>query len=105
MNEMEKALAAKDNVSYGRADTALHEALFAHCGNRYMVESYRLVAGRVAALRTNLSSPIDVQTPMSFQEHGKLVMSFAQGDFAALESLHRSRHAHVREEQAFEQRA
>jgi DNA-binding GntR family transcriptional regulator len=87
MNEMEKALAAKDNVSYGRADTALHEALFAHCGNRYMVESYRLVAGRVAALRTNLSSPIDVQTPMSFQEHGKLVMSFAQGDFAALESL------------------
>jgi DNA-binding GntR family transcriptional regulator len=87
MADMEKALAVRDKIGYGRADTALHEALFAHCGNRYMVESYRLVAGRVAALRTNLSAPIDVQTPTSFQEHGKLMAVFEQGDFAALEIL------------------
>jgi DNA-binding GntR family transcriptional regulator len=87
MADMEEALAAKDNISYGRADTALHEALFAHCGNHYMAESYRLAAGRIAALRTNLSAPIDVQTPMSFQEHAELVMLFEQGDFVALESL------------------
>ena len=73
--EMEQALAAKDNVAYGRADTALHEAFFAHCGNRYLVESYQLVSGRVAALRTNLSAPVDVQTPASFDEHRKLLRS------------------------------
>ena len=85
--EMEQALAARDNVAYGRADTTLHDAFFAHCGNRYLVESYQLVSGRVAALRTNLSAPIDVQTPASFEEHRKLLRLFARGEFAAFETL------------------
>lgn len=78
---MEQAVAAKDNVAYGRGDTAMHEALFAHCGNRYLVESYQLVSGRVAALRTNLSAPVDVRTPASFEEHRKLLRLFGRGDF------------------------
>ncbi|MDR6869341.1 DNA-binding GntR family transcriptional regulator [Bosea sp. BE125] len=84
---MEQALKARDNVAYGRADTALHEAFFNHCGNRYLQESYRLVAGRVAALRTNLSSPIDVQTPLSFEEHRSILGFFQAGDFAGFTSL------------------
>ena len=87
ISEMELALAAKDNVAYGRADTALHEAFFAHCGNRYLVESYQLVSGRVAALRTNLSAPVDVQTPASFDEHRKLLHLFERGELAAFETL------------------
>jgi DNA-binding GntR family transcriptional regulator len=85
--DMEQALAAKDNVAYGRADTALHDALFAHCGNRYLMESYQLVSGRVAALRTNLTSPVDVQTPASFEEHRTLLRLFERGEFATLEAL------------------
>ena len=87
ISEMELALAAKDNVAYGRADTAMHEAFFAHCGNRYLVESYQLVSGRVAALRTNLSAPVDVQTPASFDEHRKLLHLFERGELAAFETL------------------
>lgn len=87
---MEQALAAKDNVAYGRADTALHDAFFVHCGNHYLMESYQLVSGRVAALRTNLSSPIDVQTPASFDEHRTILRLFEHGEFAALETLLRS---------------
>jgi DNA-binding GntR family transcriptional regulator len=84
---MEQALKARDNVAYGRADTALHEAFFNHCGNHYLQESYRLVAGRVAALRTNLSSPIDVQTPRSFEEHRAILGFFQAGDFPSFTSL------------------
>ncbi|WP_315834849.1 GntR family transcriptional regulator [Bradyrhizobium prioriisuperbiae] len=84
---MEQAVTEKDNVAYGRADTAMHDALFAHCGNHYLIESYQLVAGRVAALRTNLSAPIDVQTPASFHEHGTLLRLFEGGDFAAFAAL------------------
>jgi DNA-binding GntR family transcriptional regulator len=87
ISAMEQALATKDNVAYGRADTALHDALFAHCGNRYLVESYQLVSGRVAALRTNLSAPVDVQTPASFDEHRKLLRLFERGEFLAFETL------------------
>jgi DNA-binding GntR family transcriptional regulator len=84
---MEHALAAKDNVAYGRADTAMHDALFAHCGNRYLQESYQLVSGRLAALRTNLSAPIDVQTPESFEQHRALLRFFERGDFTGFEKL------------------
>nr|WP_249158218.1 GntR family transcriptional regulator [Bradyrhizobium jicamae] len=84
---MERALAARDNVAYGRADTAMHDALFAHCGNHYLAESYQLVAGRVAALRTNLTSPIDVQTPASFNEHRNLLDLFTRGDFTSFATL------------------
>jgi len=83
---MEPAVAARDNIAYGRADAAFHEALFAHCGNRYLAESYQLVSGRVAALRTNLTSPIDVRTRSSFDEHRKLLDLFARGAFAAFEA-------------------
>ncbi|MBB4018442.1 DNA-binding GntR family transcriptional regulator [Chelatococcus caeni] len=85
--DMEKALEKRDNVAYGRADTALHEALFAHCGNSYIEESYRLAAGKIAALRTNLSSPIDVQNPTSYEEHRSFLRFFEAGDFAAFERL------------------
>jgi DNA-binding GntR family transcriptional regulator len=84
---MQQALAAKDNVAYGRADTALHDAFFAHCGNHYLVESYQLVSGRVAALRTSLTSPVDVQTPASFEEHRTLLRLFERGELAAFETL------------------
>ncbi|MCP3473978.1 GntR family transcriptional regulator [Bradyrhizobium sp. CCGUVB1N3] len=84
---MEEALTAKDNVAYGRADSAIHDALFAHCGNRYLQESYQLVSGRVAALRTNLSAPVDVRTPESFEQHLTLLRLFERGDFAAFEKL------------------
>jgi len=84
---MEQAVAAKDNVAYGRADTAMHEALFTHCGNHYLLESYQLVSGRVAALRTNLSSPIDVVTQASFAEHRTLVQLFERGELNSFEKL------------------
>jgi DNA-binding GntR family transcriptional regulator len=84
---MEPAVTARDNIAYGRADAAFHEALFAHCGNHYLVESYQLVSGRVAALRTNLTSPIDVRTRTSFDEHRRLLDLFARGEFADFEKL------------------
>ena len=85
--EMKRALAVKDTLAYGSADTAFHDALFAHCGNHYLMQSYQLIAGRVAALRTNLSSPIDVRTPASFDEHRRLLRWFERGDLAAFETL------------------
>ena len=84
---MEPAIAARDNIAYGRADAAFHEALFAHCGNRYLAESYQLASSRVAALRTNLTSPIDVRTRTSFDEHRELLDLFARGEFAAFAIL------------------
>lgn len=84
---MELALKEHDTVSYGRADTGLHDALLDHCGNAYLQDSYRLAAGKIAALRTNLSSPLDVKRPESFEQHRTLLRLFIQGDFPAFEAL------------------
>lgn len=99
--DMKRALAARDTLAYGSADTAFHDALFAHCGNHYLMQSYQLIAGRVAALRTNLSSPIDVQTPESFDQHRELLDLFERGKFEGftkLMTLHiaNSGHAYAR---------
>jgi DNA-binding GntR family transcriptional regulator len=85
--EMKRALTAKDTLAYGSADTAFHDALFAHCGNHYLMQSYQLIAGRVAALRTNLSSPLDVQTPASFDQHRELLDLFERGKFEGFTKL------------------
>jgi DNA-binding GntR family transcriptional regulator len=101
VTEMKRALATRDTLAYGSADTAFHDALFAHCGNHYLMQSYQLIAGRVAALRTNLSSPIDIQTPASFDQHRKLLQMFKDGkfgEFAELMIVHiaSSGHAYAR---------
>ncbi|MFC5522196.1 GntR family transcriptional regulator [Polaromonas jejuensis] len=85
--EMESAVKRRDTVAYGRADTSLHEAMFTHCGNTYLQESYKLAAGKIAALRTNLSAPLDVRSPDSFSEHRKFLKLFIKGDFEAFEKL------------------
>jgi DNA-binding GntR family transcriptional regulator len=87
IGKMEKAVMAEDKVAYGRADTAFHETFVSHCGNRYVQEAYGLVAGRVAALRTNYSAPIDVQTPRSFEEHRSFVKLFEKGEFEEFDRL------------------
>lgn len=87
IESMESALTRHDTVAYGQADTGLHDALLDHCGNAYLQEAYRLAAGKIAALRTNFSAPLDVQRPASFDEHKELLQLFIQGDFAAFEAL------------------
>lgn len=99
--DMKQALAARDTLAYGSADAAFHDALFVHCGNHYLMQSYQLIAGRVAALRTNLSSPVDVQTPSSFDQHRELLDLFERGKFEGftkLMTLHitNSGHAYAR---------
>ena len=96
--DMKQAVAAKDTLAYGSADTAFHDALFFHCGNHYLMQSYQLIAGRIAALRTNLSSPIDVQTPASFDQHRELLDLFERGKFEGftkLMTLHISNSGHA----------
>lgn len=85
--EMEAARAARDAVRYGRADTRLHEAFFAHCGNPYLQAAYATAALKIATLRTHLSAPADVLHPAGFEQHNRLMSLFEAGDFAGFRTL------------------
>src|SRR5215475_3197936 len=45
--EMEAAETAGDDRAAAKADADFHEALFANCGNRFLVQSYALVSGPI----------------------------------------------------------
>ncbi len=79
--EMEAAAAADDEVAYGHCDSAFHEALFTHCGNPYVVNSYALVSGKIAALRTNMAKQFSNARDVSLDEHRQIIELVEAGDF------------------------
>jgi DNA-binding GntR family transcriptional regulator len=89
VQQMEHAEAQRNRVDYGHADTRFHEALFEHCGNPYLLGAYGLVAGKIAALRTQLTAPFDVLRTQSLNEHRKFVTLFRKGDFVGFQELMR----------------
>lgn len=84
---MEAAQAGGSRRDYARADTGFHEVFFRHCGNRYLANAYRGVSGRVAALRTHLSVPLEGEQERSMAEHRQMVEAFAAGRLADLDSI------------------
>lgn len=88
--EMESAQAAGDAVAYSRADTRFHQSFFDHCGNSYVQDSFRLVEGRIATLRTILTAPIKALRKESLDEHRHMVTLMEQGDLPALERIFRT---------------
>jgi DNA-binding GntR family transcriptional regulator len=85
--EMEAADAADDEVAYGRCDSAFHEALFTHSGNPYVVNSYALVSGKIAALRTNMAKQFADARDVSLEEHREIIRCVDEGDFDRLAVL------------------
>jgi DNA-binding GntR family transcriptional regulator len=84
---MAAAQEAGDTLAYARADAAFHEAIVDNSANRYLIESYTLVSGRVSALRTR---NLGASTPLrrrSTAAHRAIVAAFARGDLAEAEQI------------------
>lgn len=81
--QMEAAAAADDDVAYGHGDSVFHEAFFSQSGNPYVVNSYALVSGKIAALRANMARQFSNARDVSLQEHRAMVACVDAGDFAS----------------------
>lgn len=78
---VDRMTAARDknrDRQYLDLDTDFHALFFKHCGNRFMDEAYRLIASRVAAVRTHLAA-IPRHTDKSYNEHLKMCQSIKDG--------------------------
>jgi DNA-binding GntR family transcriptional regulator len=78
VSDMESARKRNDTKAYLRADTRFHQAFFRRCGNEYLVDTYELHVGKIAALRTHLAVK-PLHTEMSYREHCELSDLIAQG--------------------------
>jgi DNA-binding GntR family transcriptional regulator len=84
--DMSAACEAGDNLRSARADDHFHDAALEHCGNPYLINAYRLVSSKVAALRSHRSTlPTRKQASA---EHLAIVAMLEAGQMAeALEVL------------------
>lgn len=81
LKQMTAALARGDLKAYLAADTLFHLRFIENCGNRHLLETYRMHIGKIAALRTHLAQKPQ-HTSMSFQEHKQMVEKLSAGDVA-----------------------
>ncbi|QDG75388.1 GntR family transcriptional regulator [Labrenzia sp. PHM005] len=76
--EMRDALSRGDTRAYLDLDTAFHSVFLNHCGNPYLVDTYKRFAGKIAALRTHLAVK-PFHTKLSMQEHEEILESLDGG--------------------------
>ena len=84
---MESAHEADDQPVYSRVDSNFHESIVENSANRYLIESYKLVSGRVGALRSrNLLSSMPLRK-RSNAAHRSILAAFEKGDLAEAEQV------------------
>jgi DNA-binding GntR family transcriptional regulator len=85
--EMETALERDDDDAreYVRLDTRFHQCAFDHCGNSYLKDAHGLAAGRIAALRANITAPYAERRAESMAEHRAMVRMLSESDLAAFD--------------------
>jgi DNA-binding GntR family transcriptional regulator len=84
---MERAGDADDRLGVARADTAFHQAIAGNSANEYLIAAYRMVSGRVAALRAHNLMATDTIRKKSLAEHRSVIAAFAKGDLGRAESV------------------
>jgi DNA-binding GntR family transcriptional regulator len=84
--DMDAACLSGDNLRSARADDHFHDASLEHCGNPYLVNAYRLVSSKVAALRSHRST-LPTRTQAS-AEHLAIIAMLEAGQMTkALDAL------------------
>ena len=77
---MSHELAASDIRAYNRLDAEFHLALLRHCGNRYLLSSYRSIHASICALRAHMASRAEGALDASMAEHRELIRLLSDGD-------------------------
>ncbi len=89
---MRAAMEAGDFRRYGQLDTEYHLAIIEAAGNRYLLQGYRLIMGRVATLRTQLALNARNEPGRSMHDHDRMPELVRARQVARLKSVLR---AHV----------
>lgn len=84
--DMHEAIRSGDNLRSSHADTAFHGGPIENSGNSYLINAYRLVSGKVAALRSHRST--DSIRSEASAEHFEIIARLEEDDLpAALAAL------------------
>jgi DNA-binding GntR family transcriptional regulator len=92
--QMQQALAAMDAAdqlddqrAYSRADALFHESIVENSANTFVIEAYKLVSGRVGALRSHNLIRADELRGKSTAAHRAIAHAFEKGDLPLAEEV------------------
>ena len=84
LNELRKVVTMMDVArqegnedKYLDLDTDFHALFFKYCGNEFLDDAYRLIAARVASVRTHLAA-VPFHTEKSYDEHRRMTQSIGE---------------------------
>ena len=84
---MKHSLDTNDQRGYAYADSIFHQAAVDNCANRHLIESYKLVSGRLETLRShNLTNWQNLRNKIT-TEHRSIVAAFDKGDLMLVEEI------------------
>ncbi len=86
VEEMTLAQKRGNMKRYLALDTRFHQLIFKYSGNDYLSASYSRYVGKIAALRTHLSS-LPKHTELSYDEHKELAKAVRRGDMTEIREL------------------
>lgn len=86
VDDMRAARKRGDEKRYLELDTQFHQLIFKHACNDYLFASYDRYVGKIAALRTHLSS-LPHHTELSFEEHIELAQAARANDMDEVRAL------------------
>lgn len=76
--QMEEARKKGETRKYLELDGKFHSVMLNLCGNKFLQDGYKLVEGKIAALRTHLSAH-PTHTEKSFHEHKQIAELIIEG--------------------------
>jgi DNA-binding GntR family transcriptional regulator len=84
---MDEADRSHDQRAYSRADALFHESIVENSANAFVIEAYKLVSGRVGALRSHNLMRADELRGKSTAAHRAIALAFERGDLAQAEEV------------------
>lgn len=90
LGQMEHAVKAGDIRAYGQLDTRYHLTFLEHAGNRYLIQGYRMIMGRVATLRTQLALHARNEPKRSMNDHALIIQLIREHKITRLKTVMRT---------------
>lgn len=84
---MDAASATDDRRAYAYADSMFHQSIVENSANAYLIEAYKLVSGRVGALRSHNLIGADELRGKSTAAHRAIADAFERGDLLKAEEV------------------
>ena len=84
---MTQSLETDNRLDYAAADSAFHQAAVENCANRYLIEAYKLVSGRLDTIRShNLTDWHKLRNKMT-SEHRNIAVAFEKDNLMKVEEI------------------